>query len=62
MNLMVARDFLFDGALTLGAALFAAWIMPKLERQPVLEYGFPWRTMLRKHFWQGAVWGFACYS
>ena len=52
-------DFLLDGALSFGAALLAAWIMSKLERRPFADYGFPWRTMFRKHFWQGTAWGFA---
>jgi membrane protease YdiL (CAAX protease family) len=52
-------DFLLDGALSLGAALLAAWIMSKLERRSFLEYGLPLRAMFGKHFWQGALWGFA---
>jgi membrane protease YdiL (CAAX protease family) len=51
-------DFLFDGALSLAAALLAAWIMSKLERRSFLEYGLPRRAMFRKHFWQGVAWGF----
>jgi membrane protease YdiL (CAAX protease family) len=52
-------DFLIDGALSFGAALLAAGILSKLERRPFVEYGLPWRPMFRKHFWQGALWGFA---
>jgi membrane protease YdiL (CAAX protease family) len=51
-------DFLFDGALSLAAALMAAWIMSKIERRQLAGYGLPWRAAFRKHFWQGALWGF----
>jgi len=44
--------------LSFGAALLAAWIMSKIERRPFVEYGLPLRRMFRKHFWQGALWGF----
>src|SRR5215467_15067109 len=52
-------DFLLEGALSFGAALLAAWIMPRLERRPFVEYGLPLGAMFRKHFWQGTLWGFA---
>lgn len=52
-------DFLLDGALSFGAALLAAWIMSKIERRQVREYGLPWQGMFGKHFWQGTLWGFA---
>lgn len=48
-------DFLLDGALSFGAALLAAWIMSKIERQPFREYGLPWQGTFLKHFWQGTL-------
>jgi membrane protease YdiL (CAAX protease family) len=52
-------DFLLDGALSFGAAMLTAWIMSRIERRCFAEYGLPWPTMFRKHFWQGVLWGFA---
>jgi membrane protease YdiL (CAAX protease family) len=52
-------DLLLDGALSFAAALLAAWVMSKIERRPLREYGLPWQEAFRKHFWQGTLWGFA---
>lgn len=52
-------DFLLEGTLSFAAALLAASIMSKIERRPFAEYGLRWRTMFRKHFWYGILWGFA---
>jgi uncharacterized protein len=52
-------DFLLDGALSFAGALLAAGIMSKLELRPFREYGLPGWPMFPKHFWQGALWGFA---
>jgi membrane protease YdiL (CAAX protease family) len=51
-------DFLLDGMLSFGAALLAAWIMSRIERQPFHEYGLSWNTKFMKYFWQGVLWGF----
>jgi uncharacterized protein len=39
--------------------LLAAWIMGKIERRTVADYGLPWRRMFRAQFWLGAAIGFA---
>ena len=39
--------------------LFASWIMGRIERRTIADYGLPWRKMFRVQFWQGALLGFA---
>jgi uncharacterized protein len=39
--------------------LFAAWIMSRMERRRIGEYGLPLRQAFRGQFWQGVVYGFA---
>jgi membrane protease YdiL (CAAX protease family) len=51
-------DFFLDGLLSLAAALSAAWIMSRIERQPFARYGLSLRVLLEMAFWQGTVWGF----
>jgi uncharacterized protein len=43
-------------------ALFAAWVMSKIERRPFGAYGLAWRDLLRNRFWMGLVSGFAAIS
>jgi membrane protease YdiL (CAAX protease family) len=40
-------------------ALFAAWIMSRIEKRPLVEYGIPLKGAFGKLFWQGIVWGLA---
>jgi membrane protease YdiL (CAAX protease family) len=54
----IPTDFLLDGTLSFAAALLSAWILSKLERRSLQEYGLPWRTVFGRHFWQGTLWGF----
>jgi uncharacterized protein len=39
--------------------LLASWIMGRLERRTIADYGLPWRKMFRGQFWQGVLLGFA---
>lgn len=39
--------------------LFASWVMARIERRSVAEYGLPWRLMFRSRFWSGSAIGFA---
>jgi uncharacterized protein len=39
--------------------LFAAWIMSRMERRTIGDYGLPLRQAFRGQFWQGVVYGFA---
>jgi CAAX protease family protein len=44
-------------SIDLVSALFAAWVMSRLEGRPFGEYGLPGRTAFGKLFWQGALFG-----
>jgi len=41
------------------ATLAAAAVMAKIERRPIGAYGLPRRNAFGRHFWMGALWGFA---
>jgi uncharacterized protein len=51
------RDFLVDGASTLSVAVFAAWLMSKLERRAFADYGLTRRGAFGRQFWLGLLWG-----
>jgi membrane protease YdiL (CAAX protease family) len=38
--------------------LLASWIMAKIEKRTIADYGLPRRRMFRGQFWQGALLGF----
>jgi hypothetical protein len=38
--------------------LFASWIMSRMERRTIADYGLPWRGSFRVQFWQGVLLGF----
>ncbi len=40
----------------------ATWIVSRMERRPLDDYGIPLRQTFGKRFWEGAVWGFAMLS
>lgn len=47
------------------AAFFVAlatWIVSRMEKRPLADYGIPARQALGKRFWEGTVWGFAMLS
>jgi hypothetical protein len=54
--------FLVREALHLGEFLFAAWVMGRIERRRIADYGLPWRRMFRRDFWLGALVGFVGLS
>src|SRR3984957_7606576 len=43
-------------------ALLATWIVSRMEKRPVDEYGVPPGKVFGKRFWEGCVWGFAMLS
>jgi membrane protease YdiL (CAAX protease family) len=45
-----------------GAALFAAWVMCRIEKGNFGSYGIPLRGAFGKSFWNGIVWGLAFMS
>lgn len=49
-------------ALSAVFALFATWIVSRIERRPLADYGAPPRHALGLRFWEGIVWGFAALS
>jgi uncharacterized protein len=50
--------FLLEGPRVF-AAFLAAWIMSRIEKRSIQEYGLAIREAFGKLFWQGALWGFA---
>ena len=53
MRYVIGQQFL-----RFAACLVAAWVMTRIERRTIAEYGLPWRRMFRAQFWQGAALGF----
>ncbi len=51
-----------DVGVRFAAALAAAVLMGSLEYRSLIDYGLPFRRMLGKHFWTGALWGFLMIS
>lgn len=43
-------------------AYIATWIMAKIEKRKVAQYGLPWNQALRKDFWLGLLGGFVATS
>lgn len=37
--------------------LFVSWIMARLEKRTLGDYGLPWRRAFGRDFWAGALWG-----
>lgn len=57
-NSWVPKDFIVDGALTFGVAVFVAWIIGRFERRSFADYGLPasgWSAL----FCEGMLWGLA---
>ena len=42
--------------------LFGSWIMGRIERRTIADYGLPWRRTFRMQFWQGGAIGFAAIT
>jgi uncharacterized protein len=40
----------------------ATWIMSRMEKRPLGDYGIPVRQALGRRFWEGSIWGFAMLS
>ncbi len=41
---------------------FATWLMSRIEKRPLADYGIPARQAFGKRFWEGTLWGFAMLS
>ena len=42
--------------------LMATWIVARMERRPLDDYGIPLRQAFGRRSWEGAVWGFGMLS
>lgn len=49
-------------AITAFFVLLATWIVSRMEKRPLDDYGAPPRQAFGKRFWEGTVWGFAMLS
>jgi uncharacterized protein len=49
-------------SLQFGIVLIASLIMARFEHRTLADYGLPFRLMLRRQFWTGALWGFVMLS
>jgi membrane protease YdiL (CAAX protease family) len=53
---------LVSEAVSFGAFLIASYVMARIEKRSLADYGLPWRFAFQARFWQGIVMGFACIS
>jgi uncharacterized protein len=42
--------------------VLATWIVSRMEKRPLDDYGIPPRQAFGKRFWEGSLWGFAALS
>lgn len=56
---LTPRIALLSEAALFFIALFASWVMSKIERRTIADYGLPLRRAFGGKFWMGAVIGFA---
>ena len=49
-------------AMTAFFVALATWIVSRIEKRPLDDYGIPLRQAFGKRFWEGAVWGFGMLS
>ncbi len=42
--------------------VFATWLVSRMEKRPLDDYGIPPRQAFGRRFWEGFVWGFAVLS
>jgi uncharacterized protein len=49
-------------ALAFALVLTTSWIMAKVERRRIADYGLPWQQAFRRPFWLGAVIGFSALT
>jgi membrane protease YdiL (CAAX protease family) len=49
-------------AATFALVLVCSFVMTKIEKRTLADYGLPWRKAFRGKFWEGMVWGFAALT
>jgi membrane protease YdiL (CAAX protease family) len=54
-----ARNFLFIEAVSLAGSAACVWLMAKIERRRIADYGFTRRGAFGRLFWEGGLWGLA---
>jgi uncharacterized protein len=59
--LTVRRELPIETLITFFVIL-ATWIISRVERRPLADYGIPIQQAFGKRFWEGGVWGFAMLS
>jgi uncharacterized protein len=61
-SVMSVRTDLPLRALAAFFVALATWIVSRMEKRPLDNYGIPVRLALGKSFWEGTFWGFAMLS
>ena len=51
------RLLMVGEVLNFACALFAAWVMSRIERRPLGIYGLPGSGAFGRNFWAGSLWG-----
>lgn len=49
-------------AITAFFVVLATWIVSRMEKRPLNDYGIPPRQVFHRRFWEGTAWGFAMLS
>ena len=57
-----ARNVIIGELISFGLVLLATAIIGRFERRSLADYGLPFRLVLGKQFWSGALWGFVMLS
>jgi uncharacterized protein len=61
-SVMSVRTDLPFRALAAFFVALATWVVARMEKRPLDNYGIPLRQALGKRSWEGAIWGFAMLS
>lgn len=61
-SVMTVRTELPVKAVMVFFVALATWVVSRMEKRPLDDYGIPLRQTFGKRFWEGAVWGFAMLS
>jgi hypothetical protein len=61
-SVLTVRSELPTKAVALFFVSLATWIVSRLEKRPLDDYGIPLRKAFGGRFWEGSVWGFAMLS
>jgi uncharacterized protein len=61
-SVLTVRSELQTKAIMVFFVALATWIVSRMEKRSLDEYGIPPDQAFRKRFWEGTVWGFAMLS